>query len=53
MTKDITLYPETTIGIDLGDRYSHGCVLDRFGEVRERFRFETTRTGLAKAILER
>lgn len=50
MTKDITLFPETTIGIDLGDRYSHGCVLDRLGEVRDRFRFETTRTGLAKAF---
>jgi len=53
MTKDITLTPETTIGIDLGDRYSHSCVLDSIGEVRERFRFETTHSGLAQAFKER
>ena len=50
MTKDTTVTPETTIGIDLGDRYSYGCVLDRWAEVKERFRFETTRNGLAKAF---
>lgn len=50
MTENITLYPETTIGIDLGDRYSYGCVLDHLGEVGERFRFETTRGGLGKAF---
>ncbi len=53
MTKDITLLPETTIGIDLGDRCSHGCRLDRHGEVVERFRFTTTRAGLAKAFERR
>jgi transposase len=50
MKKNISLFPETTIGIDLGDRYSHGCRLDGHGEVVERFRFETTRTGLAKTF---
>ena len=50
MTKDITVFPEATIGIDLGDRYSHGCRLNRLAEVDERFRFETTRAGLAKAF---
>ena len=53
MTKDNNSQPETTIGIDLGDRYSYGCVLDRQGEVVERFRFETTRAGLAEAFDKR
>ncbi len=53
MTKNTTSQPETTIGIDLGDRYSYGCVLDRQGEVIERFRFETTRAGLATAFENR
>lgn len=53
MAHDIALFPEITIGIDLGDRYSHGCVLDRQGEVIERFRFQTTRAGLAKAFAGR
>jgi len=50
MANDTTLSPGTTIGIDLGDRYSYGCLLDRQGEVVERFRFETTRVGLTKAF---
>ena len=53
MAKNITVFPETTIGIDLGDRYSHGCVLDWQAEISERFRFETTRSGLAAAFLDR
>lgn len=50
MTEITTLFPETTIGIDLGDRYSHGCRVDRWGDVAERFRFPTTRAGLAQAF---
>jgi transposase len=50
MTKTISLFPETTIGIDLGDRYSHSCQLDHRGAVAERFRFATTRAGLAKSF---
>ena len=53
MAKDITVFPDTTIGIDLGDRYSHGCVLGREGEVSKRFRFPTTRPGLSKAFRDR
>lgn len=36
-----------TIGIDLGDRYSHYCVLDPEGEVLEEGRLKTTRDALA------
>ncbi len=50
MTKNTTLFPAMTIGIDLGDRYSYGCVLDDSAVVVERFRFETTRTGFAEAF---
>ena len=53
MTNDITMFPETTIGIDLGDRFSHACRLDQRAEVVERFRFQTTREGLAKAFAGR
>jgi transposase len=38
----------TTIGLDLGDRYSHLCVLDQAGEVEERARIATTRRGLTQ-----
>jgi transposase len=45
---------EHVIGIDLGDRYSHVCVLDRGrGEVVEAFRFKTTREGLKGAFAAR
>ncbi len=45
---------EHVIGIDLGDRYSHVCVLDRArGEVVEAFRFKTTREGLKGAFAAR
>ncbi len=50
MTEDITMVPAMTIGCDLGDRYTYGCVLDRNGNVLERFRFETTRDGLGRAF---
>lgn len=39
-----------TIGVDLGDRKSHACVLDRQGEVCARLELRTTRAGLAKAF---
>ncbi len=35
MTQGITTVQKLTIGIDLGDRYSHYCVLDKGGEVLE------------------
>ena len=53
MANNPIVQPATTIGIDLGDRYSHGGARDRGGEVIERFRFETTRTGLEKAFRDR
>lgn len=39
-----------TIGVDLGDRFSQGCVLDPAGEVKARFRMATTRKGLEAAL---
>ena len=41
MTQGITTMQGLTIGIDLGDRYSHYCVLDREGEVLEEGRLTT------------
>lgn len=42
MTQGITTMQGLTIGIDLGDRYSHYCVLDKDGEVLEEARLTTT-----------
>ncbi len=46
-------FPETTMGLDIGDRLTHVCVLDAVASVRERLRFPTTRSGLAKAFSDR
>ena len=40
----------TTIGVDVGDRRSHFCVLDEAGEVVERGDFRTTPTGLKRML---
>jgi transposase len=46
MTKD----SRTTIGVDVGDRRSHFCVLDEAGEVVERGDFRTTPAGLKQML---
>lgn len=38
--------PERTVGLDLGDRFSHYCVLQAQGEVIEEGRIATTERGL-------
>jgi len=48
MSKDITADVGLTIGLDLGDKYSVGSVLDGSGEVVETFRVRTTKPGLAR-----
>jgi transposase len=40
----------TVIGLDLGDRYSNFCVLDRDGEVMEEVRIRTTTQAMSKAF---
>src|SRR3712207_6585742 len=40
-----------TIGIDLGDRKSHACVLDEAGEVLWLGEFLSTRDGLRELLL--
>ncbi len=37
--------PEHTVGVDLGDRFSHYCVLNRDGEVMEEGRIRTCEEG--------
>ena len=39
---------QSTIGIDLGDQWSHYCVLDEVGEITEEGRFRTTPEALSK-----
>jgi transposase len=39
---------EITIGIDLGDVWSHYCTLNQEGEVVDRGRFRTTATGVER-----
>ena len=53
MRKATTTVPEVTIGLDLGNRFSHACVLDAEARVSERLRFPTTRSGLEKAFTDR
>jgi transposase len=38
-----------TIGLDLGDKYGEGCVVDASGEVVESFRVGTTQSALDRA----
>jgi transposase len=42
----------TTVGVDLGDQWSHYCILDEDGEVTEEGRFRTTEGGVAKRFEE-
>lgn len=42
-----------TVGVDLGDRVSHFCVLDDEGELVERGKVQTTREGLRKRFESR
>lgn len=39
--------PTRTVGIDLGDKFSHYCVLDEAGDVIEEGRLKSTRSGFA------
>ena len=43
---DVTTTAQMTIGIDLGDRFSHICVLDQEGAVIEEGRLKTTPAAL-------
>lgn len=47
MHQATTMFPDT-IGLDLGDRFTHGCVLDAAAQIIERLRFPTTPEGLEK-----
>ena len=53
MKKATTNVPEYTVGLDLGDRWTHGCVVDANAVVVERFRLETSSAGLAEAFAAR
>ena len=37
-----------TIGLDLGDRYTHLCVVDQHGKIVEETRFTTTKPSFTK-----
>ncbi len=50
MSKDITRSDEVTIGLDLGDRFTEGRVLDASGEVIEAFRVRTTEPALSARV---
>jgi transposase len=40
--------PATTVGLDLGDRFSHYCILNQDGEVVEEGRIPTSEAGLRR-----
>lgn len=44
--------PERTMGIDVGDRYSHLCLVDDDGEVVERDRVRSTEAALRRYFEE-
>jgi len=50
MDQSITKSTGWTIGLDLGDRFTEGCVLDEQGEVLERFRVRTRTRDLAREL---
>lgn len=50
MNKDSKVISNATIGIDLGDTWSQGVVLDKKGKVWTQFRARTTRAGLERAL---
>jgi hypothetical protein len=50
MREDITLGSGLTIGLDLGDRFTEGRVLDETGEVVEAFRVRTTEAALSSRL---
>lgn len=50
MDQSITSRMGWTIGLDLGDRFCEGCVLDEGGEVVERFRVRTRKGDLEQRL---
>jgi len=50
MEQAITSDAAVTIGLDLGDRMTEGCVMDATGAVVERFRTRTTRARLVPTV---
>ena len=50
MGKEITPVEGLTIGLDLGDKHTVGCVLTRKGEVEETFSVATTTSALSRTM---
>ncbi len=50
MGKDIRSVSGLTIGLDLGDKHTVGCVLTRSGEVEETFSVATTMSALGRTM---
>lgn len=50
MSKHITMGDGLTIGLDLGDRFTEGRVVDEAGEVVEGFRVRTTELALVRRL---
>ena len=53
MEKNNSLISGTTIGLDLGDRFSQLCELGPSAEIEEEFRIPTTQRGLDRAFTNR
>ena len=45
---EVTEKPEMTLGLDMGDRYSHYCLLNQQGEVVEEGRMQSTSAALRR-----
>jgi transposase len=44
----VNVQPERTVGLDLGDRYSHYCIVTRRGDCMEEGRIQSTEAALRK-----
>ncbi len=48
--REITQIPELTMGLDLGDKFSYYCIIDKSGKRVEEGRVKTQRRAMARCV---
>lgn len=51
MKRNNTMSTGTTTGLDVGDRFTHVCIIDRSGRVVRSFKIRTTKAGFGRAFV--
>ena len=46
--REITKIPELTMGLDLGDKFSYYCIIDKSGKIVEEGRVKTQRRAMER-----